>query len=149
MDTYGKYLSVVLASMVKFIAGPLAGIALNLSWWETAFFSILGMMTSVFIFTFLGRRIRWWWEHVRHKKRKRFSPSSRRAVRIYRRFGIAGVAFLTPLLFTPVGGTLLAVSFGASATRILSWMLVFGTIWGVLLTLLLYNIPGAQAFFGH
>lgn len=148
MDPLSKYISVVLASMLKFVAGPLAGLALELSWWESAACTFVGMMLSVILFTFLGRQIRLWWEQFRKSKRRLFSPSTRRAVKVYRHFGIAGIACLTPLLFTPIGGTLLAVSFKASPLRILSWMVVFGVVWGILLTLAIYYFPGVQELLG-
>lgn len=147
MTLISKYLSVVLASMLKFVGGPLAGLALHLSLLETILCTIVGMMVSVFLFTFLGQWLRLVWEDLRKTKRKRFSKSTRRAVRIYRKFGIAGIACLTPLLFTPIGGTLLAVSFKASPLRILSWMLVFAVLWAVVFSWAFYNLSSLQDWF--
>ncbi len=140
MESFSTYIPVVLASMLKFVGGPLAGLALNLSLTETILCTITGMMLSVILFTFLGRIIRFGWEQIRKTPRKRFSKSSRRAVTIYRKFGIAGIAFLTPLLFTPIGGTLLAVSFKASPFRIISWMLIFAIFWAVVFCWAIYNL---------
>ena len=47
---WAKYISVVLASMVKFVAGPITGMALGLQWYETALGTVVGMMLSVVIF---------------------------------------------------------------------------------------------------
>ncbi len=140
MESFSTYIPVILASMLKFVGGPLAGLALNLSLTETIACTVIGMMLSVIIFTFLGRIIRFGWEQIRKTPRKRFSKSSRRAVTIYRKFGIAGIACLTPLLFTPIGGTLLAVSFKASPLRIMSWMLVFAVFWAVVFSWAIYNL---------
>jgi uncharacterized membrane protein len=144
-----KYISVALAAALKFIGGPLAGLALGLTWPETAACSVAGLMLSVLVFTFLGEGIRHLSERLRHRKPRLFTRRNRRAVRIWRRFGLPGIAFLTPLLFTPIGGTLLAVSFRAPRLATFGWMLVFGIFWGVVLTFLLYQIPGLQRFFGH
>ncbi|SDM87881.1 hypothetical protein [Siphonobacter aquaeclarae] len=148
MNPVSKYISVALASMLKFVAGPLAGLALELTWWESAACTVAGMMMSVLLFTFLGRQIRRWWEQFRKTRPRLFSPRTRRAVRVYRAFGIAGIACLTPLLFTPIGGTLLAVSFKASPQRILLWMMVFGVVWGIVLTLAIYHVPGLRGLLG-
>lgn len=147
MNDYGKYISVILPSMLKFVLGPLAGIALKLTWWETIACTIIGMMSSVVVFTFLGRAIQTIWQKWRKTTPKRFTKNSRRAVKVFRKFGMAGIACLTPLLFTPIGGTLIATSFKIAPVKIIVWMVIFGLFWGVVLTLALYNIPGLQEFF--
>jgi len=43
-----KYISVILASTIKFIGGPLAGLALQLSWYETASCTIIGMIAECY-----------------------------------------------------------------------------------------------------
>ena len=144
MNDYGKYISVILPSMLKFMLGPLAGIALKLTWWETTLCTIIGMMVSVVIFTFLGKVIMDSWQKFRKSTPRRFTKSSRRAVQVYRKFGMAGIACLTPLLFTPIGGTLIATSFKIAPVKIITWMVIFAFIWGVVLTLAIYNIPGLK-----
>lgn len=144
MNELEKYTAVVLPAMLKFLLGPLAGIALRLSWWETMFCTIFGMMVSVVVFTFLGKAIQVGWQKWRKTTPKRFSKNSRRAVKVYRRFGIIGIACLTPLLFTPIGGTLIATSFKIPPVKIIVWMLAFAFFWGIILTLAIYNIPGLQ-----
>ena len=67
---WAKYISVVLASMVKFVAGPITGVALGLKWWETALCTVIGMMFSVVIFLFLGTAI----QHLIGRYRKQKPP---------------------------------------------------------------------------
>ncbi|AEI50079.1 hypothetical protein [Runella slithyformis] len=136
---WAKYISVVLASMVKFVAGPLAGVALSLSWWETALCTVVGMMLSVVIFVFLGSAIQQLIGRYRKKKPKLFSKRSRLAVRVWKRSGMTGIAILTPLLFTPIGGTLIAVSFKVPKHTIIAQMLLWGIIWGVIMSFGLFQ----------
>jgi hypothetical protein len=42
-----------------------------------------------------------------------------------------GVAFLTPLIFTPIGGTILLTSFGSPRKHILISMLISAVFWAV------------------
>jgi hypothetical protein len=56
--TFLKYLSVALASTLKFFGGPIAGVMLKLTWIETALCSAVGMMFTVFVLTYLGGAIR-------------------------------------------------------------------------------------------
>ena len=53
-----KYFSVYLLSAIKFIFGPTMGFAAVLSFFETFFLTIAGMMTSVFIFSHLAIQLR-------------------------------------------------------------------------------------------
>ena len=144
MNDLEKYTAVILPAMLKFLLGPIAGVALKLSWWETMFCTILGMMVSVIVFTFLGKVIQEGWQKWRKTTPRRFSKNSRRAVTVFQKFGIIGIACLTPLIFTPIGGTLIAISFKIAPGRIIIWMLAFAFFWGIILTLAIYHIPGLQ-----
>jgi uncharacterized membrane protein len=136
---WAKYISVVLASTVKFVAGPIMGIALGLKWWETALCTVVGMMLSVVVFLFLGTAIQHLISRYRKQKTPLFSKRTRLAVRVWKKSGMTGIAFLTPLLFTPIGGTLIAVSFKVPRLTILAQMLFWGVILGVIITLVVYE----------
>lgn len=121
--------------MVKFFGGPLAGVSMGLSWWMTLLLSVTGMMTSVFIFSQVGMIVsRWYVAKSRAKKKPVFTKKSRKIVRIWQRFGIRGIAFLTPVLFSPVIGTIIATVLGASQRNILVHMLWSAVFWGVAFT---------------
>jgi len=136
-----KYLMVFLTSMLKFIGGPLLGVASGLSIWETALLTILGMMTTVFLMvSFIGRPFKNWIMKTFYKNRKLFCDRNRRMVRIWRNYGLKGVAFLTPVLFSPIGGALLASSFGESAKRIFLYMLASSIFWSIIFTSIIFLI---------
>jgi uncharacterized membrane protein len=146
---YARYLPVILASTLKFLGGPLTGLALGLHWLETAVCSALGMMISVLVVTYAGAAIRTAMVRFRPQKPKLFTKRTRLAVRIWKRFGMAGIAFLTPLILTPIGGTVLAVSFGVHRGRLLLYMLLSGIGWAVAQTLVLYQLPLLYSLFKH
>ena len=124
-----SYVSVALTSAIKFIGGPILGAALRLSWVETTLSTIAGMMSAVVIVTFVGRAIQRWLRQRSTSKSKLFSKRTRMAVNIWKRFGIIGIACLTPLFFTPIGGTLIALSFKVPPRQLLLPMLFFATFW--------------------
>lgn len=136
---WAKYISVVLASMVKFVAGPITGMALGLQWYETALCTVVGMMLSVVIFLFLGTAIQHLMNRYRKQKPTLFSKQTRLAVRVWKKSGMTGIAFLTPLLFTPIGGTLIAVSFKVPRLTVIAQMLFWGVVLGVIITLVVYE----------
>ena len=130
-----KYASVFLLSTVKFLGGPLAGASMGLHFWTTLALTVGGMMTSVFIFSGVGRA---WMQHRQKQRRLRrepiFTKRSRNIIKVFRKFGMAGIAFLTPILLSPIGGTVIATLLGVPQQRIMLHMLWSALFWGVTLT---------------
>jgi len=139
-----KYLSVALASMLKFFGGPITGVILKLSWLETALFSAIGMMFSVVLLTYAGKGVQELVKKYKKTPAKRFSRSNRMAVRIWKKFGIIGIAFLTPPLFTPLFGPLLAVAFRVPRTSIFLWMTISAIIWGLAISYIAHKMTFVQ-----
>lgn len=139
--TFAKYLSVILASALKFIGGPIAGLAAGLHWTETAACTVAGMMLSVVLVTYAGVLLQRIVRRFSKKTPRRFSRRTRLAIRIWKRSGMVGIALLTPLILTPIGGAAIAVSFKVARPQIFLYMLVSGLFWAVVLTLLTYQMP--------
>ncbi len=123
--------------MVKFIGGPVTGAAAGLSFAQTLALTVAGMMTSVAVFSGVGRA---WAAHLQRRRRLRHQPvftrRTRTIVRVFQRFGISGIAFLTPILFTPIGGTVLATMLGVRRQQILLHMFWSALLWGAAFTFL-------------
>lgn len=137
-----KAIPVFLWSMLKFILGPSFGYAFKLHPLTTIIATVSGMMTSVVAFTYFGNWIK------RNIFKNFFSepqnPSKgrRRFILFIKKYGLAGIAFFTPLILTPIGGTILAVSMGKPREKILLFMLVSAIAWAVIFTFAIYS-------FGH
>lgn len=141
INLISKYIAVFFTSAVKFIAGPVLGIGAGLSFMETCIFTSLGMMASVLVFSSLaGNIFKSWFQRTFYKNQKLFSKRNRRLIRIWKSFGIKGVAFLTPILLSPIGGTLLAASFGESKKNIFFYMLASSVFWSFVFSLGLFAI---------
>jgi membrane protein DedA with SNARE-associated domain len=133
-----KVASVYFSCMLKFIFGPLGGYAAGFTLVTTILVTVAGMMTVVLLFTFFGNWIR---EKVIprfFKKRNKFSQRNRRFVTIWKRYGLIGVAALTPIILTPIGGTLLAVSSGSPKEKIILYMFISASVWSVFFSTALY-----------
>lgn len=133
-----KYLLVYALSGFKFIFGPTMGVAYGFSILETGALTTLGMMTTVYIISYFGPQIRAITVRLvgKRKKKPNFSPGRRRFVRVWKKYGIQGIAFMTPLLLTPVGGAFFANALGVNRRDIFKWMWIFGTFWAFVLSLL-------------
>jgi hypothetical protein len=129
-DDLYKYFLVFISSMFKFFLGLAIGAGFDLPFFVTALLTILGMMTSVVLFTsFLGKGFHQWVMKTFFKNQKLFTKTNRRKIAIWKKFGLVGVAFLTPVLFTPIGGSMIANGFGETKERIFVFMLVSATLW--------------------
>lgn len=143
LEEIAKAIPVVLASCLKFVLGPLQGYALRLHPVTTALSTILGMMISVVSFTFFGN-----WLKTRLFKRffnDQYKPSSgrRKFLIVIKKYGLVGIAFFTPLLLTPIGGTLIAVGMGKPREKILLYMFISATLWSTLFTFAIYSFGKA------
>lgn len=137
---WGSYFAVMAASSIKFVAGPLTGFGLGLTMLETIVCTWVGMMFTVTVMLTIGRFIVQQIARIRVQKPKLFSGRVRYAVSIWQRFGIKGIAVMTPLLFTPIGGSLLALSFKVPTPRVLFFMAISGIFWSVIFTVLFYQL---------
>lgn len=124
------YLIVILSSGFKFALGPVLGKVFSMSNWEIIILMILGMMVAVFLLTTLvGDYFYGLLKRTVFRKSKIFSPKTRNIVRVWNKRGLIGIAFLTPVLFSPVGGTLIALSFGEGKRKIMLYMFLSACFW--------------------
>ena len=135
MATALKYFTVYFLSGLKFIFGPTFGVANDLPITAVIVLTALGMMTTIYLFTFFGDEIRRFFSRFR-KNKKVFSKKSRRFVKIWRRFGLKGMCLLTPLILTPPGGGLLVNLLGSKKKLILKWMWISAFLWSTIITLI-------------
>jgi len=136
-DEILKATSVYLSSMIKFFFGPIGGKAAGLHLITTMIVTVAGMMTTVIAFTYFGEFIR---KHIidRFRKKKPNQPEESPKKNFFKRFGLAGVAFLTPIILTPIGGTLLAISVSTNREKIILYMLISACAWSVIFTCAVY-----------
>lgn len=133
-----KAIPVYFSSMIKFIFGPVGGYAAKLTLTTTILTTVAGMMTVVVAFTFFGDWIRVKILNRYFPKRKRFSERNRKFVGIWKKYGLVGVAALTPVFLTPIGGTLLAVSFGTPRDKLIFYMFISASFWSIVFSVIVY-----------
>jgi hypothetical protein len=142
VEEIAKAIPVFLFSALKFIFGPTEGYFVShLHFLTTVIATVSGMMTSVIAFTYFG-------EWLRHVLFKRFfhkkdndttaGKKSNRFSGFIAKYGLSGVAFLTPVFLTPIGGTILAVSLTKSKNKILIYMFISAVFWALIFTTLVY-----------
>lgn len=135
-----KFFTIYFLTLFKFVAGPVLGHAAGYSLLEIMLVTVSGMMSSVLMFTYLGVWIKREWRLRMRKKNVLFSRKTRRLVGIWQKFGAGGVAFLTPLLLSPIGGTVVMTTFGVKKKIIISYMLVSALWWSFIFGLSIEQI---------
>jgi hypothetical protein len=134
-----RAIPVYFASMLKFIFGPLGGYAARLTLLTTILSTVAGMMTVVLVIVFFGDWLRDKIVHRFFKNRQSsFADRDKKFAGIWKKYGIVGVAALTPILLTPIGGTLLAISFGAPKDKVIFYMFLSASIWAVIFSAAIY-----------
>jgi hypothetical protein len=129
---------IYLLCTLKVIFGPTMGYAMGLHFLTTVITTVAGMMTSVVAFTYFGNWLRMKILKRWISKQKKFSPNNRRIVTVWKKFGLAGIAILTPLALTPIGGTILAVSLGAPKEKIILYMFISASLFAVVFSGAIY-----------
>ena len=68
-------------------------------------------------------------DYLKEKSKKRkFSKTIRFTIKTWKRFGILGIAILTPVILSPIGGALLAVSFRVGTKKTMFYMFLVYTL---------------------
>lgn len=133
-EEFLAYLGVALLAAVKFFLGVLAGLAKDYNLIELMLTSALGAIAGSWIFTYFGTEIRKWLERNFSwiRKKERSFAQRRRIVKIWRRYGLTGVAALIPIL-SPQISIGIAIAFRERPRRIglfitlavIAWTLLF------------------------
>ncbi|HLR08920.1 MAG TPA: small multi-drug export protein [Bacillota bacterium] len=131
-----KYLFVFLGAAVPWlevaVVVPL-GIVWGLSPFWVMIIAILGNMMTVLALIFGFDRIKVWYIRRREKKGNKASKQSRRAVALWNKYGLPGLAFLGPILIGTHIAAFIGMVLGAERRSMslwigvsIVWVLIFG-----------------------
>ena len=129
MNQLLEILSTTAAGALDVWVGIITGVALGLSPTLSGAISIASGLAGVTLVVALAGRLRYLIYRSRRLARRR-----ERIERVWKRYGIPGVALQAPLLTGPLLATLLALALGAPARPLLLWMLASVALWGAALT---------------
>ena len=129
MNQVLKLLSTAAAGALDVWVGIITGVALGLSPALSGAVSIVSALAGVTLVVAAGGRLQQLIYRSRHLAKRR-----ERVERVWKRYGIPGLALQAPLLTGPILATLLALTLGAPPRPLLLWMLASVVLWGVVLT---------------
>ena len=145
-----KILSVFITCSFAFKIGfPTTFILFGNNFWLTMLISCGGGIAGNIAFTYLSAALLKGVHNYRAKRglihrRKIFTPFNRRIIRVRNRFGLAGIAFVTPILLSTPIGALIAERFYKDKKKIILYLSAATVFWGLTLYLILYFFKGGM-----
>ncbi len=124
-----KLLSTAALGALDVWGGIITGVALGLSPALSGAVSIASALVGVTLVILAGERLQ-----GRIYRSRRLAKHRKRIERVWKRYGIPGVALQAPLLTGPLLATVLALGLGAPPRPLLGWMLASIVLWGLALT---------------
>ncbi len=124
-----KLLSTAAAGALDVWVGIITGVAVGLSPALSGVVSISSALSAVTLMAVAGGRLQ-----RRIYRSRRLAKRRERIERVWKRYGIPGVALQAPLLTGPLLATVLALGLGAPPRSLLYWMLASIVFWGAALT---------------
>lgn len=155
-----RILEVALIASVKFLLAPFEAERYGMSYWDAFIITTGGGIAGIFIFYFSGHFIARWWQHNMAKiksfftrrpvsdfegeNRRVMTRTNKLIVRIKKRFGLAGIAFITPCIISIPVGTLVAVAFYRKRKPVLLYLLVSLVLWSFVLNYIAHLLALSQ-----
>ncbi len=124
-----KILSTAAAGALDVWVGIITGVTLGLSPVLSGAVSIASALVGVTLVVVVGERL----QGLVYRSR-RLAKRRARIERVWKRYGIPGLALQAPLLTGPLLATVLALGLGAPPRPLLGWMIASIVLWGAAIT---------------
>ena len=141
-----QILATILFSSFKFAATfPLVIIQFEFNFLETIFWTNMGGIAGIYFFAFLSEKLIAWWNRAFRRSNRKipeneqqvkkiFTRRNRRIVRTKRKYGLIGIALITPFLLSiPVGVFLVVRYYRASRYKFL-YLIAANVVWSIIYT---------------
>ncbi len=145
MEEFVKILSVFVTCALAFgkIGFPTAFLVFNSNFIKVILVTCAGGISGNILFTYLSAFLLKWRHNYRLKKhkihaRQIFTKFNRRVIRIKQRFGLAGIAFITPVILSTPVGAFLADRFYKDKKKVILYLSLSTVFWALALYCLLY-----------
>ncbi len=134
MTQFIAYIIVFLLAATPFleIVGVIPiGVVAGLHAVPVTIIAFIGNMLTIVIVIFLMDKIKVWLEKRKQKKKEKSKKREERAARIWKRYGLPGLAIISPILIGSHLVTILAMGFGGTRKQITVWMTASIFVWAI------------------
>jgi len=123
---------------------PSAYLSFQPNFFKAMLVSCAGGIAGNIIFTYLSASILKWIHAYRVKRNIKkiiFTPLTRKIIKVKQRFGLAGIAFITPIISQPVGA-FFAEKFFKNKKKVITYLSVSVVFWAFAIYFILYLLHG-------
>ena len=132
-------LFLLLASVKFAVAVPFFILENKLTFWQGLLFGVSSGILGIFTFMFLSTVILKFWHWLKEqlgikktKPKKVFSKRSRMMVRVKSKYGLAGIALLSPIIISLPVGAFLAMRYFKNKKQVFLYMLGGVILWSLI-----------------
>ncbi len=133
-------IAALIASFKFAITVPFFIIKEELGFWDSVLFGIASGTFGIIVFMYLSSGILKFWNWIkrktgifkRKKPRKKFSKRSRRAVKIKNKYGLFGIAALTPIIISIPIGVFIATRYYKNKKKVFLYMFLSVLFWSII-----------------
>lgn len=140
LSTY-EILILIGFSATKFMFAALYMLPIQrIYWWNSGLILLVGGTLGMTFFYFLGKQINFWIDTLLNNRKKKkspkkvFSKTNRRFISVKNKYGLWGISFLTPVLFSIPIGCFLATRFYKNNSATFVVMLSGMVVWTIIMT---------------
>lgn len=157
MSIYIAYLIVFLLGATPFleVVGVIPiGVAAGLPVISVTILAFLGNILTLWLLILMMDRVKAWLQRRKEKKGKDVSEKrGKRAAAVWKKYGLPGLALLSPLLIGSHLGVILAMSFGGTRKQITVWITLSIVFWSIAMGIashygidFIFNQTGREGF---
>lgn len=145
MANVWKVLTVILFCSLFFskLGMPAAVILFKFDFLKVFIVSNIGGIGGTIFYTYLSAAIIKWWDNFKHRRnlfqnKKIFTKRNRRIIRIKNKFGLTGIAALTPILLSIPLGAFLGERFYKKKSKVILHISAWTVLWSVVFYFIYY-----------
>ncbi|MCE3225990.1 MAG: hypothetical protein K0S32_541 [Bacteroidetes bacterium] len=145
MAEFLKILTVILFCSLFFskLGMPAAVILFKFNFIKVFIVSCVGGIGGTIFYVYLSAAILKWWDNYKEKKqifnkKKIFTKGNRRIIKIKNRFGLTGIAILTPVLLSIPLGAFVAERFYKDKRKVITQISIWVIIWSIVFYCIYY-----------
>jgi hypothetical protein len=137
LEEFWKIFSVFLTAFFGFgkVSVPSAAALFNFDFWKVVGTTCSGGVMGAIVFTNISAALMKWWHNAKmkwfrnHRHPKVFTKGNRRIIRMKKRFGIWGIALITPLGLSMPVGTFVAERFYKDKKKVILVFSIAAIFW--------------------
>lgn len=135
MSHLGSYITVTALCAVKYMIGVASGLATDFSFIELFLCYFIGGSLGMIAYTLFGNQIMNWWKSRKSQNSNNPSknePKEDWKIKIWNKFGLMGIAIITPPILSQPVGTAISLGFGTPAHKVIFAMCFSILIWSLI-----------------